>query len=200
MRAGSAAVKVAAVILAAGASTRLGEPKQLVQFDSSTGARNLLERSIHIVLEAELSPVIVVLGANHAAVVAGSNLEGAVVVYNDDWRKGMASTLRRGIHALIERADDVEGVVLMTCDQPAVTSAHLLRLINAEHTTASSYAGRQGVPAYFLSKDFANLLALHGDEGARSLLRSAHAEPLQNGEIDIDTPDDLLRARHIFPE
>ena len=86
----------------------------------------------------------------------------------------------------------------MTCDQPAVTSAHLRSLMDSGQTTASSYAGRQGVPAFFPTKHCGALLALNGEQGARNLLRSAQAEPLEHGEIDIDTQDDLVRARALL--
>jgi CTP:molybdopterin cytidylyltransferase MocA len=101
----------------------------------------------------------------------------------------MASSIRVGVGAL----QDADGVVLMTCDQPAVSAAHLRALMKTGAATASVYAGRRGVPAYLPASSFAQLLELRGDVGARELLRGADAVELANGELDVDTAEDLER-------
>ena len=178
------------MILAAGASTRLGEPKQLVQL----GAESLLERAIRIATEAGCSPVIVVLGASADLIQQQSNLHGAQVTVNDEWAEGMASSIRLGVSQL-DRAD---GVVVMTCDMPAVNASHIQALARSGETTATSYAGRRGVPAYLPRPAFALLLQLRGDAGARDLLATASSIDLPGGELDIDTPEDLMIARECF--
>jgi molybdenum cofactor cytidylyltransferase len=180
----------AAVVLAAGSSSRLGEPKQLVMLAGET----LLERAVRMTHEAGCSPIVVVLGASAERIMEQCDLSDAVVVLNEHWAEGMGSSVRLGVAA----AGDAEGVVLMTCDQPAVTASHLRSLIDSGGVTASAYAGRQGVPAYFPSSAFAGLIKLRGDMGARELLRGAVAINLPNGEIDIDTIDDLARAEKLF--
>ncbi len=85
----------------------------------------------------------------------------------------------------------------MTCDQPFCTAAHLKALASRapQAVTASAYAGRKGVPAYFPAHTFQELLTLRGDEGARGLLRQAEAIDLPGGELDVDTPEALATLR-----
>ena len=181
----------AAVVLAAGASTRLGEPKQLVML----GGETLLERAVRVAHEAGCVPVVVVLGAAAELVAARCDLGSAVVVVNEAWEEGMASSIRVGIGGV----GGADGVVLMTCDQPAVTAEHLLALMAVgQVTTASAYAGRRGVPAYFPAASFPALMELTGDAGARELLRGAATVELVGGELDVDTATDLAEATRLF--
>jgi CTP:molybdopterin cytidylyltransferase MocA len=183
-------MRVAAVVLAAGASTRLGEPKQLVML----GGETLLERAVRIAQEAGCAPVVVVLGASAEVIRAASDLNGAIAVVNDRWAEGMGSSVRAGVAPLKE----VDGCVVMTCDMPSVTAAHLQTLMGTGEVTASLYAGRRGVPAYFPVSRFPVLMELQGDTGARDLLRTARCKELVGGELDVDTVGDLERARELF--
>jgi CTP:molybdopterin cytidylyltransferase MocA len=194
MRAGRGRILIAAVVLAAGASTRLGEPKQMVTLAGET----LLGRAVRAAREAGCSPVLVVLGAAYEEILGRSPLGDAVPVINAEWAEGMASSIRLGIRTLGFVAGNAEGAVLLTCDQPAVTAAHLRALMASGEVTASAYAGRHGVPAYFPASTFAALLDLSGDQGARELLRSGAAIDLPNGELDIDTAADVLAAERLF--
>ena len=187
-------MSVAAVVLAAGASTRLGEAKQLVR----VGKEALLERAVRVAREAGCRPVVVVLGAHYVQVLGSSVLGDVVPVINDEWEEGMASSIRLGVQTLAFAAKDAEGVLLMTCDQPAVTVKHLDRLMMRVEVKASRYAGKNGVPAFFPAKYFDELTALNGDTGARELLAEAQYEELENGELDVDTVKDLERARELF--
>jgi CTP:molybdopterin cytidylyltransferase MocA len=187
-------VSIAAVVLAAGASTRLGEPKQLVVL----GAETLLERAVRVAREAGCSPVVVVVGAEHLRVLENSVLGDAVTVINDKWQEGMASSIRLGVRSLGFAAKDAEGVLLMACDQPAVTVKHLSHLTLGAEVKASRYAGKNGVPAFFPKKYFDKLMELKGDAGARNLLAEAPYDELENGELDVDTVDDLNRVRELF--
>ena len=188
--------QTAAIILAAGASTRLGQPKQLAAFNGET----LLARSVRIAQEAGCSPIIVALGAEAERIRAVCRFLRAHIVINEHWREGMATSIRAGIVALPNFAHEIPptGVILMTCDQPAVTREHLRALAASGDLTASEYAGRHGVPAYFPASSFASLTQLSGDSGARELLRDGHAIPLCFGELDIDTPEALAEARKLF--
>ena len=187
---------IAAVVLAAGASTRLGEPKQLAMLAGET----LLERAVRTAREAGCEPVVVVLGAAHVEVLAGmfGTLGDAIPVINDKWEEGMASSIRLGVRTLGSVAKDAEGVLLMTCDQPAVTVEHLRLVTARQEVKASRYAERNGAPAYFPKKYFKELMALTGDAGAKGLLAKARSEELEHGDLDIDTPEDLARARELF--
>lgn len=183
------------VILAAGASSRLGQPKQLVRWGDET----LLGRAVRVAREAGCHPVVVILGADAEQIQAKSLLHGAEIVMNTYWSGGMGTSLRIGIEALDGR---VGAGILMTCDQPAVNPAHLRQLIlqswEASCAIASSYAGRNGVPACFPAATFPKLMKLGGDQGARVLLANAPSIALLGGELDIDTPEALARARAHF--
>jgi molybdenum cofactor cytidylyltransferase len=182
---------VAALVLAAGGSRRLGELKQLVRLNGET----LVERAVRVCREAGCSPVVVVLGAAADEVRARCELGDAVVVTNDEWAEGMGSSVRWGVQAL---PPDMNGCVITTCDQPAVTAEHLRALMASDEVNASAYAGRPGVPAYFPSKMFAELMNLCGDAGARQLLKDAKALELPGGELDVDTPADLERVQELY--
>jgi len=118
-------------------------------------------------------------------------------VLNGEAGEGMAASIRAGVRAL---GGEVAGVVVMTCDQPAVSAAHLRGLAEGagEVVVASAYAGRRGVPAYFPARVFGALMKLRGDAGARELLRGARAIALPDGELDVDTEEVLARARVLF--
>ena len=181
---------VPAIILAAGASTRLGQPKQLVTIQNET----LLDRAVRTAREAACDPIVVILGASAERVEQASNLEDTLVLVNDLWAEGMASSLRLGITAI----RDLDAAVVMTCDMPAVTPFHLRALMATGQLTASRYAGRNGVPACFPASAFPSLLALRGDAGARILLAQTPSIDLPGGDLDLDTPEDLTRLHQIF--
>ena len=185
--------RVAAVIVAAGASTRLGEPKQM----ATIGGERLLERAVRVATEAGCTPLVVVLGASAEQIESECDLDSVRVVRNEAWGEGMASSIRAGVAAVMEECDQV---VVMACDQPAVTADHLRRLIKqcVDSPVASSYARRRGVPACFPAGSFAGLLRLQGDAGARELLVGAAAVELAGGELDIDTAEALEIARSVY--
>lgn len=184
-------MSVAAIILAAGASTRLGRPKQIVEI----GGETLLARAIRTAREAALHPVLVVVSDAVFAELARS-LE-ATPVFNLHSYEGVASSIRAGVeHALTE---SVAGAVLMTCDQVAVTAAHLRALAaDPSAAAASSYAGTIGIPAYFPCSSFDLLVQLQGDRGARDLLTDARKISADCLSLDIDTEDDLRYARDLL--
>ncbi|WP_348268168.1 nucleotidyltransferase family protein [Edaphobacter paludis] len=183
-------MSVAAVVLAAGASRRLGSPKQLAMLSDET----LLGRAVRVAREAGCSPVIVVLGAE-AELVSRGLPEDVLPVMNEQWREGMGASIRAGVGACEGAA---EGVLVMTCDQPAVTIGHLRLLMAGREIKASRYAARKGVPAFFPQRYFEELMTLKGDVGARELLASAEFVDLESGELDVDTVEDLARAREMF--
>jgi CTP:molybdopterin cytidylyltransferase MocA len=141
---------------------------------------------------------VVVVGAESVQVLGNSVLGDVVTVIHDKWEEGMGSSIRLGVRALAFAAKDAEGVLLMTCDQPAVTAKHLDRLMMKAEVKASRYAGKNGVPAFFPKQYFGQLMELKGDTGARELLAQARYEELENGDLDVDTVADLERARELF--
>jgi len=189
---------VAGVVLAAGASRRLGQPKQLLMYEGET----LLARSVRLACEAGVAPVLVVVGADAELIGAAVPADKAAVVMNQEWEQGIASSIHAGVKALDEAA---LGVLILACDQPRLSAEHLRGLIetfaaqSAPSIVASTYAGVVGIPAVFPREAFANLLALRGDKGARALLMQPPcalvALPFEGGEVDIDQSDDLARLR-----
>ncbi|MGA8742018.1 MAG: nucleotidyltransferase family protein [Terracidiphilus sp.] len=190
-------MSVAAIIVAAGSSSRLGQPKQLVRI----GEESMLQHAMRCAQEAGASPVFVVLGAHRELIQNAIDFGAANVVVNDDWEEGIASSIRAGVKTVQAEAPTAEGVLLMSCDQPRVTAMHLHRLIQMSYAQweptaiASTYEGTRGIPAIFPRQAFGNLLALRGDTGARVLLAQPPwhviSIPLDGGDIDIDRPEDL---------
>lgn len=182
----------AAIVLAAGASQRLGAPKQLLVVDGET----LLHRAARIAVATAPAQTLIVLGADAVAMreaIAGLDVS---VVACDDWRHGQSASLQAGMSAL---ADGIEGVLVLLCDQVDLDVAHANTLLQAWHdeptrAIASAYAGVIGVPAVLPRAWFADVLRLRGDRGARDLLRRREAEVVKIAAPalarDIDTPRD----------
>jgi molybdenum cofactor cytidylyltransferase len=202
---------VGAVILAAGGSSRLGQPKQLLTFRGDT----LVRRAVRAAAEAGCIPIVVIVGdagdeikqslaIRDSRIASPSGREGVAdprVVENAEWQSGIGTSIRRGLE-LLPKA--VEAVLLLTCDQPFLDAAIVRQLIAAQEDTgkpivASSYANTLGVPALFDRSCFDALLALADDAGAKAFILSRRDEvalvPFWRGEIDIDTPEDLERLK-----
>jgi len=189
---------VAAIVLAAGASRRLGQPKQLLMLDGET----LLARSVRLACEAGAAPVLVIVGAHAELIRAAVPADTVAVVMNDEWERGIASS----IHAGVKTMDAVaRGLLILACDQPRLSVDHLRGLIETfaaqseASIVASAYAGVLGIPAIFPREVFADLLALSGDRGARGLLMHPPCPmitlPFPGGAVDIDEPDDLAQLQ-----
>jgi molybdenum cofactor cytidylyltransferase len=187
--------QIAAVILAAGASTRMGRPKQLLPWQGRSLLRSITETAI----AADCRPIIVVLGA------CSEQIRGEVcdlpvqVVENPEWQTGMGSSIRQGIQALLHRNTAVEAAILLLCDQPCVSQQTIQQLQSIYRLTnraivASAYQHTVGVPALFQAKLFPELIDLDQLEGAKTVIQR-HLDGVETldfpqGMIDIDTPDD----------
>lgn len=178
----------AAVILAAGASTRMGRPKQLIEVDG----KSLVERAVQVALEAGAGPVVVVLGAHAEQISAKIKGLPALAVVNHRWQEGMGSSIALGVKSL---RLETEAVLILHCDHHGVTPQHLKTLASTPgRIVASEYEGVKGVPALFDRSHFAALTALSGDYGARDLIRRKDAVAVElKGHFDLDTPEDLAR-------
>ncbi|HZT58754.1 MAG TPA: nucleotidyltransferase family protein [Pyrinomonadaceae bacterium] len=212
--------RIGAVVLAAGESARMGEPKQSLRFEGET----LLRRAALAALGSSCRPVVVVLGANAEELKKEIGSTGVRVVFNEEWAEGMSSSIRCGLRALGEpessdasagefevdevNAVEVEAAVFLLCDQPLVTSETIERIVRAYRRTraplvVSEYeAGGEktrGVPALFGRQLFAELMQLRGAEGAKRVIRrhAAGAEFVAAPEaaFDVDTPDDYRALR-----
>lgn len=157
------------------------------------GGETLLERAVRVAMEAALDPVIVVI-APDGEVAEGLCQSDCVVVVNELAAEGMASSIRHGVELAGELG--AQGVVLMTCDQVALTADHLRALCaDAARVTGSGYAGKVGIPAYFPAANFDRLMELRGDVGAREMLLGAAAVVDEGLALDVDTEGDVARAR-----
>ena len=141
---------VGAVILAAGGSSRLGRPKQLLQFRGKT----LVRRIVDAALEGGCSPIVVVVGSDKVKIARELEQTNAVIVENVNWNSGMGTSIRCAVQHLIDTAPNVEAIALLVCDQPFVDSHTIEQLVALREKTkkaivASSYAGTLGVPALF---------------------------------------------------
>lgn len=186
------------VILAAGSSSRLGSPKQLLQYQG----KSLIRRSIDIALQTSLRPVLLVVGANKNLIEKEVENEEIILIENKDWQEGMAASLRIGLKYLQNECPDLDGILFMVCDQPFVTKAVIDCLVETQAKSglpiaASSYEGRTGTPALFHKSFFEKLMALKGDTGARKLIELHKTQvaivPFEKGIIDIDTKADYER-------
>ncbi|WP_031435000.1 nucleotidyltransferase family protein [Methylomarinum vadi] len=191
----SFAANAHAIILAAGASSRLGRPKQLLNWQG----RPLLAHAIENADALLPGRIIVVLGAHADAIQAAVKLHKVQLAHNADWQEGIASSIRAGIKELPASA---EAALLLLCDQPLIGREHLQLLLNARQNrpsriVASHYHDSVGVPALFPAEYFGELLTLQGDRGAKRLLLE-HREvlveiPLKQAELDIDDTADFHR-------
>lgn len=189
------APKIGGLLLAAGGSRRMGEPKQLLEFQGKT----LLRRAAESLVEAGFKPVVVILGAEvERSKAEVENLTVSFAV-NDEWKGGMSSSIRVGLENLILLEPDIDAVMITLCDQPFVTAEKLDLFIeefkrNKVAIIAAKYNEAFGVPALFSRAMFGELAKLEGDKGARDLIRqtdSIISIDLPEAAFDIDTRADL---------
>ncbi len=181
--------------MAAGASTRLGRPKQLLQWEGSP-------LIFHLTLQAILSAAsrtLVVVGCQAARVANVLIGLDAHLVENSDWKAGVSSSIHRAVEAALEDPP-LDGLLILTCDQPHVTAETVNRLLKAQSESgrtivASEYGGTWGVPALFMRSHFPELLQLQGDRGAKEIISrhraSVETVPFPKGAVDLDTEEDL---------
>jgi len=184
-----------AIVLAAGASTRFGSPKQLVRVDG----RPLMHAVVSRAVEVAGHSVTVVLGAHAAELAPLLRHTPATVVINRDWSEGMGSSIRAGMSRIPGACN---GVLLLLADQAAVTAEDLKRLAGTwrrqpDYIVAAQYGATLGAPAIFPASAFRDLGELRGDRGAQALFRRNPDRvvrvPMESASLDIDTPEDLLR-------
>lgn len=184
------------LILAAGAATRFGSPKQLALLDG----RPLLQHAVDAMLAVDgLDRVVVVLGHAGARVRATVDFGAAQVVECQDWNEGMAASLRCGLHALA----DCERVVVTLGDQPLMRPEAIAAVLAAcGGGAAAARAVYQGVPGHPVAlgpEALQHVDALHGDSGFRELLESIEVRTVEAGHLahpdDVDTPEELEAIR-----
>lgn len=192
--------QIGIILLAAGESSRLGKPKQLLLYKGQT----LLQHTLNEALTCNPELVVVVLGANAETLqkdVTGNKVHVAI---NTQWPEGMASSIRTGIKTIIEINPSACGVILLLCDQPFINADLLNDLITAHQKTskgivACNYGNSFGPPVFFHQSLFPELLELKGDIGARSIIQrhtdNVEAVFFPGGVFDIDTEADYEKLK-----
>jgi molybdenum cofactor cytidylyltransferase len=190
----------AIIILAAGNSSRLGEPKQLLAFQNKTLIRHIAEVATQVAREK----VIVVTGYSAALIENQLSDLHCQTTFNPHWPEGMAASIVKGVTVLKEKFPDIAGCIITVSDQPFVTTEILSNLIaeasSGAPIVACSYGDTIGTPVLFSKNYFDQLLQLKGAEGAKKLIlkhsTAVKSIPFPLGTIDIDTQTDyqnLLR-------
>jgi molybdenum cofactor cytidylyltransferase len=188
---------VAVIVLAAGNSSRMGMPKQLLEFRG----KPLLRHAVEVALEADVGPVIVVLGAREQELRTTLQGMNVVITVNHRWEEGMGRSIQAGLTAIPD--ERISGAVLTLADQPFVTSRFLQVLVKRHRESgaaivASRYSGTVGVPAFFTRAAFEDLKSLPPDQGCKGIIfrhsNDALLEDCPAAAVDIDTPEDFNRA------
>lgn len=190
--------KYGVVILAAGSSSRMGKPKQLLGYKHSTLLLHAVDQSLPLPDAA----IIVVTGASHKLVEEQLAGKHVTIRYNAEWENGMGSSIRTGVMALISIHTFLEAILIIVCDQPFLTTAILSGLVDGYRSTgrgivASAYQDTIGTPVLFAAKYFDGLMHLEGEEGAKKIIHKnmddMATRPFPLGGIDIDTQEDYLK-------
>ena len=194
----AACLPVAAVVLAAGAATRMGNLKQLLPYRG----RTLIQNAVDQALQAGFDPVVVVVGAESAAVRSVLASHRVAIVENSYWQSGMGSSVSAGVRWLRNEETEAAAVAILLGDQPLVKAEHLQEMRTRLHRVpadaiAAEYGGILGVPALFKRNVFSALSELPPTAGARHLLRQPGLDvepfPLPEAAFDVDTPADYDR-------
>ena len=184
------------LILAAGQSRRLGSPKQLLQYNGIS----FIKRVTEIAIASSCKSVLIVLGAYAEQVKSELVMDGIHVMENPHWKEGMGSSIREGLKKLLGLNKNIDGLVILVCDQPYLDTKHINQLIQLQAqkdlpAAACSYDGVIGTPALFHKSLFNELLNLKGDIGAKKILASLQSEiavvEFNGGMFDIDTELDF---------
>ena len=190
---------LAAVILSAGASSRMGRPKALLPYREGTFLEHLIEATRH----PQIGATRIVLGAGAEVIRALAKLDPSFVVLNPKWEQGQLSSIWAGLRSL--EGIDIDGIVLCPIDHPLVSARLVGELVDRFYEDKKAivlptYNGRRGHPAIFSNALFGELLAAPGDKGARAVVW-AHATDIlevptdEEGVIlNINDPDMLKRA------
>ena len=185
------------IVLAAGASTRLGQPKQLLPYRGS----NLLQITVESAIASVCQPIVVVLGAYAEKIQPAIAQLPVQFVQNERWAVGMGTSIQCGLRWIETNYQPIDAVVLLVCDQPFITPHLINRLVETYRTTgnsivASAYANTVGVPVLFSSKLFPTLNTL-AKEGAKPIIKRHRSEvatvSFPAGKIDIDTPTEAQK-------
>jgi len=201
----SSRAKIAILIMAAGNSSRMGRPKQLLKWKNT----NLLDHTISKAIRLKPGKVFVVLGANANMIIPEIRSKEVNLLINQSWENGLGSSISMGVSTILETYPDIKGVLIMLADQPLIGFDHYLNLLDAfssgsKGIIATKYSDEKlGAPALFESTYFRELCGLSSDFGAKQLFNKypGHVISIKNeqSKLDIDTQgqyDQLFKENH----
>lgn len=183
------------LILAAGGAFRMNQPKMLLSFGSGSILSNILEATKAL----KTDQICLVTGYYHKEIIENIDVSGVLVVHNEHWREGMASSISKGVHEMIKEYSHLDSIMIVVSDQPHLNRKLLSEMLSSREKhkkgiVAAQYGAIKGTPVLFDKKYFEELMLLTGDTGAKSVLKKNASDlvtvafPL--GAIDIDTAED----------
>ena len=190
---------IAILILAAGDSSRMGTPKQLLKWKNTS----LLGHAIETAKKSNTSKICVILGANYYLINAKINNYEVEVLVNESWKKGLGNSIAFGVNHVLKEDTNFDAVIVMLADQPLIESVYLNKVLDTyemgkRQIIATSYKrGKQGVPVLFDAIYLEELSQLNDDKGAKGILQKYSKNVLainaDNRVSDIDTLEDYKR-------
>lgn len=196
--------KLAVLLLAAGSSSRMGVPKQLLKWNNTT----LLNHAINTVKQIDQNEIVLVLGAHFDEITSKIDASNITVIFNEDWKKGLGNSIACGIKYIKESLPDIDSVLIQLADQPLIDSNFLNKMIeyyqlDTDKIICTSYQNKRlGVPAIFNKTNFEELSKLNHDKGAKDLLNNNSEDILfldgTNLISDIDTLEDYEALYKLF--
>lgn len=190
------------ILLAAGNSSRMGSPKQLLMYHGKTFLERIIDTASEIF---DPNHIVLVLGACHheiSSVIKNKNIH---IVINENWESGMASSIQSGMKALSGFFPEMEGCFISVCDQPYLTGDLFSKMLQLKETSekeivVAKYADTLGVPALFSKKYFKQLMELTGEQGAKKIIQQnmndVESFEFEKGAVDIDTPSDYNHLKN----
>jgi molybdenum cofactor cytidylyltransferase len=189
---------IIALILSAGESSRMGEPKALLSWKGKT----FLAHAVDAATGAGIKNCVVVVGAHAKEILPEVKTLDVDSVVNENWKLGMGSSIKTGVAWIQKKYPQANGILILLSDQPKIQSAALSKLLvenrkNPERIVCARYDDSTGVPALFPRNNFMGILNIQDEEGAKKLLSNAHpiSVPMPEAQDDIDTPEQLAILR-----
>lgn len=193
------------ILLAAGASTRLGRPKQLLKLNDEVLIQGIIGECSAVVGEN----IFVVLGAFREKILPFVEEFPVQICVNENWENGMTSSIQTGLRAVLAQQADAKGILVVLCDQYFVNKNLLQKIISTFQeksfsAIAAAYENTIGVPALFKNSLFENILKMDSKVGAKKLLLQLQQKqqlgviPFSKGKYDIDTIEQLENLKKML--
>lgn len=186
---------ISIILLAAGQSSRMGSPKQLLLYKGKT----LIQNSIDLTEKIGLNTVAVV-GAYSEQIIGQTDFKHVKIEVNAVWHEGMSSSLQCGLSYLLRSNPDTEAIIVILCDQPLLTSQVIINIVRKYQETFSpivhcNYGETTGPPTLFHKSTFSYIMELTGDQGGKNVINLFSEKVVyvdfQGGEFDIDTTENF---------